>query len=205
MTWSTEPSIIKSEQGPLRWRLLNYIDNMNDNTLSSINIKPDVGQMDYNTKTYKPKRVKLGELGNSGLIPNIGGLKNLKDAEIIDWVSGSGDVSPEIPAVDMSQLFDETSQTMRNATNAFTGGTTVVVTRDDQSTADMIARLSEITFKVRNERVEELLEEIVDYIKSPKKKASSTFNHVHGSNNYTIEDMFEDEIPEAVMRLSKGG
>ena len=24
-------------------------------------------------------------------------------------------------------------------------------------------------------------------------------------NNYTIEDMFEDEIPEAVMRLSKGG
>lgn len=119
-------------------------------------------------------------------------------------IRGSGDVSPEVPAVDMSQLFDETSQTMRNATNAFTGGTTVVVTRDDQSTADMITRLSEITFKVRNERVEELLEELVDYVKTSKKK-SSTFNHVHGSNNYTVEDMFEDEIPEAVMRLSKGG
>ena len=202
MTWSAEPSIIKSEQGPLRWQLLNYIDNMNDNTLSSINIKPDVGQMDYNTKTYKPKRVKLGELGNSGLIPNIGGLKNLKDAEIIDWVSGSGDV----PALDMNQIFDDASQTMQNAAGAFGGNNvTNVIVRDDQATTDMITRLSEITFKVRNERVEELLEEIVDYIKSPKKKSSSTFNHVHGSNNYTIEDMFEDEIPEAVMRLSKGG
>lgn len=120
-------------------------------------------------------------------------------------IRGSGDVSPEVPAVDVSQLFDETSQTMHNATNAFNGGTTVVVTRDDQSTADMIAKLSEVTFKVRNERVEELLEEIVDYVKTLKKKPSSTFNPVRGSNNYTIEDMFEDEIPEGVLRLAKGG
>ena len=126
------------------------------------------------------------------------------EGEWMNYTGGMGDVSPEVPAVDMNKLFDETSQTMQNATNAFTGGTTVVVTRDDQSTADMITKLSEITFKVRNERVEELLEELVDYVKTTKKK-SSTFNHVHGSNNYTVEDMFEDEIPEAVMRLSKGG
>lgn len=198
MTWSAEPSIIKSEQGPLRWQLLNYIDNMNDNTLSSINIKPDVGQMDYNTKTYKPKRVKLGELGNSGLIPNIGGLKNLKDAEIIDWVSGSGDV----PALDMNQIFDDASQTMQNAAGAFGGNSvTNVIVRDDQATTDMLTKLSEMTFKVRNERVEELLEELVTYVKTKKKPSTSM---VRGTNNYTMEDMFDDEIPEAVVRLSKG-
>ena len=198
MTWSAEPSIIKSEQGPLRWQLLNYIDNMNDNTLSSINIKPDVGQMDYNTKTYKPKRVKLGELGNSGLIPNIGGLKNLKDAEIIDWVSGSGDV----PALDMNQIFDDASQTMQNAAGAFGGNNvTNVIVRDDQATTDMLTKLSEMTFKVRNERVEELLEELVTYVKTKRKSSTSM---VRGTNNYTMEDMFDDEIPEAVVRLSKG-
>lgn len=198
MTWSAEPSIIKSEQGPLRWQLLNYIDNMNDNTLSSINIKPDVGQMDYNTKTYKPKRVKLGELGNSGLIPNIGGLKNLKDAEIIDWVSGSGDV----PALDMNQIFDDASQTMQNAAGAFGGNNvTNVIVRDDQATTDMLTKLSEMTFKVRNERVEELLEELVTYVKTKRKSSTGM---VRGTNNYTMEDMFDDEIPEAVVRLSKG-
>lgn len=198
MTWSAEPSIIKSEQGPLRWQLLNYIDNMNDNTLSSINIKPDVGQMDYNTKTYKPKRVKLGELGNSGLIPNISGLKNLKDAEIIDWVSGSGDV----PALDMNQIFDDASQTMQNAAGAFGGNSvTNVIVRDDQATTDMLTKLSEMTFNVRNERVEELLEELVTYVKTKKKPSTSM---VRGTNNYTTEDMFDDDIPEAVVRLSKG-
>lgn len=118
-----------------------------------------------------------------------------------DWAwttGGSGDV----PALDMNQIFDDASQTMQNAAGAFGGNNvTNVIVRDDQATTDMLTKLSEMTFKVRNERVEELLEELVAYVKTKRKSSTSM---VRGTNNYTMEDMFDDEIPEAVVRLSKG-
>lgn len=111
-------------------------------------------------------------------------------------IIGRGD--SEIPPIDLGSLDDYSS------TNQSTGTTQIFnISRDDSTTVKLLDRISKMTFNVRNERVEELLAELVEYAKN-KKKETGTNKQTTKSSNESIDDLFDDDIPEAVVRLSKG-
>lgn len=95
----------------------------------------------------------------------------------------------DIPPIDESKLTDSTSFTaLQNMANKFN------IKPDDTKTTDMLNRMSQMTFNVRAERVEELLEVLIA--------------KVDGRNNVSTDQplpyVFDDGIPEPVTRLSLG-
>jgi hypothetical protein len=104
--------------------------------------------------------------------------------------SASSNISTvDIPPIDESKLTDNSSfSALRNMTNKFN------IKPDDTRTTDMLNRMSQMTFNVRAERVEELLEVLIA--------------KVDGRNNVPTDQplpyVFDDGIPEPVTRLSLG-
>ena len=148
-----------------------------------------------------PQYSKMDSL-NYGLTQNfvykgINGIKN--------WITGGGDVSNTwydalfgnnietvsnyVPPLDESKLYDEETgglAAVQNMVNRFN------IRSTDSKTTDMLDRMSSMTFNVRAERVEQLLEILIN-------KVGST-----GTSDGPLPDLFEEGIPEAVTRLSIG-
>ena len=106
---------------------------------------------------------------------------------------GSGDIPP-LNLEDLDGYSSQLQNTANGITNVFN------ITRDDSASVALLEKLSKMTFNVRNERVEQLLEELLEYAKNKKKPTTQTAV----SGNTSLEDLFDDDIPEAVVRLSKG-
>jgi hypothetical protein len=95
----------------------------------------------------------------------------------------------DVPPVDESKLNDDAGlNALKQYTNKYN------IKADDSRTTDMLNRMSQMTFNVRAERVEELLEVLIA--------------KVDGRNNVPTDQplpyVFDDGIPEPVTRLSLG-
>ena len=92
----------------------------------------------------------------------------------------------DIPPVDESKLNDDAGlNALQQYTNKYN------IKADDSRTTDMLNKLGSMTFNVRAKRVEELLEILI--------------NKVDGApTDQPLPNMFDDEIPDAVTRLSIG-
>ena len=110
---------------------------------------------------------------------------------------GSGDTDTDIPPVDQS-LIDDVYGTMNN-----NGLSTIVneynIKSDNEKLDAILDKMGSMTFNVRAERVEELLEELIEVSKK-KQQTQSSYNN-DGSN----VDLFQNRpIPSQIQRLAKG-
>lgn len=116
------------------------------------------------------------------------------------YTRGSGDapseVSTYIPPLDISQLYDGDIGTQQNPVII----NNYEVTRDDSDKLDIIDKMSKMTFNVRAERVEQLLEELIKTVKNGQKEKNVTTSNVPNNNNL----FRNDQIPAQITRLAMG-
>ena len=103
--------------------------------------------------------------------------------------------SQDIPPLDDTVFtdYDNTGlQPFRNIINRYE------ITSDDSNKTELLNKMSKMTFNVRAQRVEELLEELIEKVDGNKPKPTS-------NNSGTDLNLFKDNgIPEQVTRLSRG-
>ena len=103
--------------------------------------------------------------------------------------------SQDIPPLDDTAFtdYDNTGlQPYRNIINRYE------ITSDDSNKTELLNKMSKMTFNVRAQRVEELLEELIEKVDGNKPKPTS-------NNSGTDLNLFKDNgIPEQVTRLSRG-
>lgn len=113
--------------------------------------------------------------------------------------TGAGDVSSissaDIPAIDFSKLTDNVNETVTPYVNMFN------IKPDSSSKDEMLKKMSQMTFNVRAQRVEELLEDLIDIVSEGKNKTPVPVS----SNNHQADPfLFNNEIPPQVTRLARG-
>lgn len=115
-------------------------------------------------------------------------------------IIGAGDVSSisstNIPPVDFSKLSDQMNDTVTPYVNMFN------IKPDSSSKDDMLKKMSQMTFNVRAQRVEELLENLISIVSEGKNKVPSTAGT--SSNHQADPFLFNNEIPPQVTRLARG-
>lgn len=113
--------------------------------------------------------------------------------------TGAGDVSSvskgNIPPIDFSKLTDNMNDTVTPYVNLFN------IKPDSSSKDDLLKRMSQMTFNVRAQRVEELLEDLIGIVSEGKNKVPSPNT---SSNNQADPFLFNNEIPPQVTRLARG-
>lgn len=108
---------------------------------------------------------------------------------------GDFDLTSYIPPVDMSK-FDQYDISDNSPIQQYFQKYEVVA--DTSSKLDMLEKMSKMTFNVRAERVEELLEELIEKVSGEKPEPSS--NNTDGYD----PNLFRNDIPEQVSRLARG-
>jgi hypothetical protein len=111
-------------------------------------------------------------------------------ADAVSAVTGNGD----IPPIDMNKIFGDENGNLTN--------NNILVQRANVSNDKMMEDLQNMTFNVRAQKVEELLEEIskkMDDIKNGRKSDSPKSNDKQSNLN-----PFDDNIPAQIQRLSIG-
>lgn len=108
---------------------------------------------------------------------------------------GDFDLTSYIPPVDMSK-FDQYDISDNSPIQQYFQKYEVVA--DTSSKMDMLEKMSKMTFNVRAERVEELLEELIEKVSGEKPEPSS--NNTDGYD----PNLFRNDIPEQVSRLARG-
>ena len=74
------------------------------------------------------------------------------------------------------------------------------ISRDNSDNDAILKRMSEMTFNVRAERVEELLEKLITTVENIKQE-----KNVNTSNTLPNTNLFRDErIPSQISRLARG-
>ena len=118
----------------------------------------------------------------------------------VSYYSGSGDAPSEIstyvPPLDISQLYDNdmNDQASPVVVNNYE------ISRDNSDNDAILKRMSEMTFNVRAERVEELLEKLITTVENIKQE-----KNVNTSNTLPNTNLFRDErIPSQISRLARG-
>ena len=123
----------------------------------------------------------------------------LAQLEELRSIIGSGDVSSvskgNIPPIDFSKLTDNMNDTVTPYVNLFN------IKPDSSSKDDLLKRMSQMTFNVRAQRVEELLEDLIGIVSEGKNKVPSPNT---SSNNQADPFLFNNEIPPQVTRLARG-
>ena len=113
--------------------------------------------------------------------------------------TGAGDISSissaDIPAIDFGKLTDNVNETVTPYVNMFN------IKPDSSSKDEMLKKMSQMTFNVRAQRVEELLEDLIDIVSEGKNKTPVPVS----SNNHQADPfLFNNEIPPQVTRLARG-
>ena len=123
----------------------------------------------------------------------------LAQLEELRSIVGSGDISSvskgNIPPIDFSKLTDNMNDTVAPYVNLFN------IKPDSLSKDDLLKRMSQMTFNVRAQRVEELLEDLIGIVSEGKNKVPSPNT---SSNNQADPFLFNNEIPPQVTRLARG-
>ena len=172
------------------WIIQNYVNgNPGDNVqtfLTSLkNAQPFVGPV-VTTTTTKSNTSSGGSHGGAGHYRGSGDVSN-------SWYDALYGTNPtittttDIPPLDESALNDDAGlAALQQYTNKYN------IRSSDANTTDMLNKLENMTFNVRAKRVEELLEILI--------------NKVDGgsSGDEPLPNMFDEEIPDAVTRLSIG-
>ena len=112
------------------------------------------------------------------------------------FTGGSGD-SDDIPPVDQS-LFDDLYSNLNN-----NGMSTIInkydIKSDTKKLDNILDKMGKMTFNVRAQRVEELLEELIEKVSDEKPKKPSP------SNDATDTNLFQNRpIPAQIQRLARG-
>ena len=103
-------------------------------------------------------------------------------------------ISDDIPDLDPSKFtnYDTNTQPIQNFISKYE------IKTDDTKRDGFLDKMSKMTFNVRAQRVEELLEELIEKVDGNKPKPTS-------NNSGTDLNLFKDNgIPEQVTRLSRG-
>ena len=113
---------------------------------------------------------------------------------ILRYVGGGDD---ELPPVDQS-LFDDLYSNLNN-----NGMSTIInkydIKSDTKKLDDILDKMGKMTFNVRAQRVEELLEELIEKVSDEKPKKPSP------SNDATDTNLFQNKpIPAQIQRLARG-
>ena len=107
-------------------------------------------------------------------------------------LGGSGDISTvDVPPLDMGKLTDNPAYSGLLGLNQYINKYSVKT--DDQATTNMLNKLGSMTFNVRAQRVEELLEILIAKVDGGSAPA-----------NAPLPNLFNEGIPEPVTRLSIG-
>lgn len=148
---------------------------------------------------------KLLNNGNAGSMPSSRTQGDIH--KILRYVgkgsklTGSGDVWEDtlfnnnpIPPLDIDKLQESIDgQNVQVVNNEY------VITPNQTSSSDLLEKMSKMTFNVRAERVEKLLEELIEKTTGDKPTEPVI-------DNQPVYDPFEDDeqVPEAVVRLARG-
>lgn len=192
-SWTKIPA---SERGPYYQQLIDYNKQANKKSTGYAgtwgNTVDDNG---YTPNTVNYWRSSLSDWSKSHVSNDFPDqLKELKK------VLGKGDIgdfdlSSYIPPVDMSK-FDQYDIGENSPIQQFYQQYEIVA--DTSSKIDMLEKMSKMTFNVRAERVEELLEELIEKVSGDKPEPSS--NNTDGYD----PNLFRNDIPEQVSRLARG-
>ena len=192
-SWTKIPA---SERGPYYQQLIDYNKQANKKSTGYAgtwgNTVDDNG---YTPNTVNYWRSSLSDWSKSHVSNDFPDqLKELKK------VLGKGDIgdfdlSSYIPPVDMSK-FDQYDIGENSPIQQFYQQYEIVA--DTSSKIDMLEKMSKMTFNVRAQRVEELLEELIEKVSGDKPEPSS--NNTDGYD----PNLFRNDIPEQVSRLARG-
>lgn len=110
-------------------------------------------------------------------------------------INSSSQVSQDIPPLDESKFKDSDSltSTYGNVINKYE------IRSESVGTDEFLEKMSQLTFNVRAQRVEELLEELIEKIDGDDKPSSPKSSTPTNTNLFT-----DNSIPEQVTRLSRG-
>ena len=110
-------------------------------------------------------------------------------------INNSSQVSQDIPPLDESKFMDSDSlmSTYGNVINKYE------IKSENIGTDEFLEKMSKLTFNVRAQRVEELLEELIEKIDGGDKPSSPKPSTPTNTNLFT-----NNSIPEQVTRLSRG-
>lgn len=110
-------------------------------------------------------------------------------------INNSSQVSQDIPPLDESKFMDSDSitSTYGNIINKYE------IKSENIGTDEFLEKMSKLTFNVRAQRVEELLEELIEKIDGGDKPSSPKPSTPTNTNLFT-----NNSIPEQVTRLSRG-
>ena len=104
---------------------------------------------------------------------------------------GGGDDTPELNP----GLFDDAYQTMTSGTNQIFNQ--YEIKTDSTKTMEVLDKMGKMTFNVRAERVEELLEELIEKVSGDKPDTPD----YSGTDTNLFKN---DQIPEQITRLARG-
>lgn len=110
-------------------------------------------------------------------------------------INSNSQVSQDIPPLDESKFMDSDSltSTYGNVINKYE------IRSESIGTDEFLGKMSKLTFNVRAQRVEELLEELIEKIDGGDKPSSPKSSTPTNTNLFT-----DNSIPEQVTRLSRG-
>ena len=110
-------------------------------------------------------------------------------------INNSSQVSQDIPPLDESKFMDSDSltSTYGNVINKYE------IKSENIGTDEFLEKMNKLTFNVRAQRVEELLEELIEKIDGGDKPSSPKPSTPTNTNLFT-----NNSIPEQVTRLSRG-
>lgn len=117
----------------------------------------------------------------------------------VSYYSGSGDspseVSSYVPPLDISNLYDDysTQQVQPVVVQNYE------ISRDDSYSDNVLNKMSSMTFNVRAEKVEQLLEQLIKTVENGQKEKNEPIL-TNGFN----QNLFNNEIPSQISRLARG-
>ena len=207
---TTGSSVVTVESGPSAWWDISTWGNMTKQ--QRVNLYSELAKKHQQAVNKSPSYATTYQQGSADDWQHMyhaystGNYQNIWDtasteAQLAELRSiiGGGDVSSisgvNIPPVDFSKLTDNANETVTPYVNMFN------IKPDSSSKDEMLKKMSQMTFNVRAQRVEELLENLIDIVSEGKNKTPVPVS----SNNHQADPfLFNNEIPPQVTSLARG-
>ena len=155
-----------------------------------------VGSKDKSTNTESKTEKGGGFTGASDLRVSNSVKKTTGSGDIDIWDTSLSNINNDIPPLDMSKFIDDNNNSNISPTIINQYEIKPDTTRDDE----FLEKMNKMTFNVRAQRVEQLLEKLIKIVDDKNNTNTSSTDTGNGSMN-----LFTDNsIPEPVVRLSRG-
>lgn len=158
-------------------------------------INATMSQVEKNLNTFLASQITpIGEK----IMKKLSGSGDISSNFWYDSIFANSNIQPDIPPIDESRLTNEYDDTNMAPFQTFVQK--YVIKSDDSDRTEFLKKMGDMTFNVRAQRVEELLEELIDKIDSNRNGPKPT-----PSTSTTDTNLFKsNSIPPQVTRLSRG-